>query len=325
MKLLLLSLFLTASVQGQIKQAAATKGNVHRWITLPGSLRANQQVTLLSKVPGYLQEILVDRGSVVKTGDILAKIAVPEHEADVRRLAAELKLAKTELQRLQTAKSKASDLITEQDIDKAAALVESTEAQLDKANTTVSYATIRAPFSGVITGRQVDVGAYISSQPLLALAETQTLRVQTNVPELEAALIKDKLPVKFAPEGQAKPLEAALSRNAGALDESSRTLLVEADFNNAEGKLRPGQYVSMKIAVDKHEGVVLIPSDALLTEKTVTSVFRLVDGKAKKAGVTIGFNDGTNVEIATGVTEGEQVLVFGKTALADGQAVTLAP
>jgi membrane fusion protein (multidrug efflux system) len=329
--LLLLS---TAALHAQtpVKIAAATKGDIHRWITIPGSLHPNQQATLYAKVGGYLRAINVDRGDKVAAGQELARIDVPELEADLKRQDAEARLASTELKRLTGAQKKSPDLVVAQDIDKAQAAVDAANATVERTRTMIAYAKLTAPFPGTVTARFLDAGAFVPAATaggtpqngaLLTLMDTAILRAQAAVPEMESGFIQNGLPVRILPDATpGKTFEAKVSRSSGALDENTRTLLVEADLSNLEGQLKPGQFAAIRIAVEKHTGVLLIPAEALVMEKANAFIFRNVDGKAKKAPVSAGFNDGTQVEITAGLQAGEKVILSGKLTLTEGQPVT---
>jgi membrane fusion protein, multidrug efflux system len=320
--------------QTPVKTAVAAKGDIHRWITIPGSLRPNQQATLYAKVAGYLGAINVDKGDKVAAGAELARIEVPEMESDLKRQEAEARLAATELTRLTAARTKSPDLVIARDIDKALAALDAANAGTERTRTMLAYAKLTAPFAGTITARFVDAGAFVpaattGSTPqnaaLLTLMDTGTLRAQASVPEVDSIFIQNGLPVRILPDAMpGKIFEAKVSRSSGALDEATRTLLVEADLPNADGKLKPGQFASIKFAVEKHTGTLVIPVDALVMEKANAFVFRVAGGKAKKSPVTAGFNDGTQVEITAGLQPGEEVILAGKLVLADGQPVTVA-
>jgi membrane fusion protein (multidrug efflux system) len=153
--------------------------------------------------------------------------------------------------------------------------------------------------------------------------DTATLRAQAAVPEMESGFIRKDLPVRIVPDAMpAKSFDAKVSRSSGALDENTRTLLVEADLPNPEDILKPGQFASIRIAVEKHTGALVVPAEALVMEKTNAFLFRITDGKARKFPVTAGFNDGAQVEITTGLQPGEKVILAGKLSLTDGQAVS---
>ena len=314
-----------------VKFASAKRAEIHRWITLPGTLRANQQATLYAKVGGYLTNVAVDRGDSVKAGQLLGELEVPELLADVKKYEADVKVAELELARLLEARKKAPDLILPQALDKARGASEVARANLERTNTLLHFAKITAPFAGMITGRFVDNGAFVPSATagsaaqnaaIFTLMDYTTVRVQAAVPESEVSFIRPGLPVKFALEAlPGKSFDATVSRSNGALDEATRTMLTEADVPNPDGALKPGMYANIRIAVEKHTGVITVPVEALVMEKTNAFVFKVADGKAKKTAVKLGFNDGTNAEILEGLADGESVILVGKAALTDGQAV----
>jgi RND family efflux transporter MFP subunit len=320
------------SAQTPVKTAAATKEDINRWITIPGSLRPNQQATLYAKLGGYLSAIHVDKGDKVTAGKELAVIDAPELEADLKRQGAEARLADTELKRLTGAQKRAPDLVVANDIDKAQAALDAANATVERTRALLAYSKLSAPFSGIVTARFVDTGSFVpaataGSSPqnaaLLTLMDTAILRAQAAVPEAESVFIKNDLPVRILPDAMpGKSFDAKISRFSGALDETTRTLLIEADIPNTEDRLRPGQFASIKIAVEKHTGALTVPAEALVMEKNNAFLFRIADGKAKKVPVTTGFNDGSRVEITAGLQPGEKVILGGTSPPVEGQAVT---
>ncbi len=314
-----------------VKFTSAHRSDIHRWITIPGTLKANQQATLYAKVAGYLVNVAVDRGDSVKAGQLLGELEVPELLADAKKYEADVKVAEVELSRLEEARKKAPDLVLPQALDKARAATSVALANLERTNTLLHFAKITAPFAGMITGRFVDNGAFVPSATsgsaaqnaaIFTLMDYTTVRAQAAVPEVEVPFIQNGLPVKFALEAlPGKTFEARVSRSNGALDEATRTMLLEADVPNADGILRPGMYANVRIAVEKHTGVITVPLDALAMEKTNAFVFKVADGKAKKTAVKIGFNDGVSAEILEGLADGEGVILVGKATLNDGQPV----
>jgi membrane fusion protein (multidrug efflux system) len=142
------------------------------------------------------------------------------------------------------------------------------------------------------------------------------------LPEAEAALAQVGQPVKLAVEGlSGKIFEGKISRMSYALDDATRTMLVEADLPNADLTLRPGMYATVKVGVEKHTGARLIPTEALVMEKANAFTFVADGGRAKKTAIKIGFNDGAKVEVLSGLAESEAVILVGKMTLADGAAV----
>lgn len=310
------------------------QGEILRYVTLPGTIRANQQVTLYAKVPGYLKALTVDRGDAVKANQSLGEIEMPELASDLAKYEAEVKVAEIDHQRITSAAKRAPDLVTPQSLSEAEGKLKVAKARLEQINTMLNYSRIQAPFAGIVTQRFVDPGAFIpvptsgaaQTAAIVTIADFATVRVQVSVPELEAALVDRGEPVKFTVEGlNGKTFNAAVSRIGYALDESTRTMVVEADVPNPDLTLRPGMYALVKVGVEKKDKALLVPAEAVVMEKVNAFVFTHVDGKAKKTPVKLGFNDGTKVEIASGVTAADRVLLVGKSAVADGQPVTAKP
>ncbi len=323
---------LHAAAPTEVKFTRPTRGDIVRYVTVPGTLKANQQATLYAKVGGYLGKITVDKGDAVTAGQLLAELEVPELLADLARTRAEANVATTELSRLEAAAAKSPDLITPLALDAARGRAEIARANQSRSETLLSFAKVTAPFGGIVTARFADVGAYIpaasaSSTPasaaLMTIADFQTLRATVAMPELEAARVKVGQPVRVSIEGvTGNAFEAKVSRLAYALDDATRTMLVEADLPNPGLAFRPGQYATIKVGIEKHTDALLIPVDALVMEKTNAFAYVAADGKAKKTALKIGFNDGARVEVLSGLEPAAAVILVGKLILTDAQPVT---
>ncbi len=322
---LLLSLsFCNGLIQAADIPATRPKnGIIQRWISLPSSLAPRQQVDLRARVTGYVKNITVDKGDVVQAGQLLAQIEIPELEADLIKNRAEVHAAEIEVKRLHEARQKSPDLILPQAVDDAEAKLAIARASQERANTLIAFAQIKAPFAGTVTARMIDPGAHVAAggSALFHLVDASTLRLQVPVIEMESPLIKTGQDVEVKIDALAgEVFKSKIARTSYALDEASRTLLVEADLNNPEARIRPGMYASARLAVEKHEGAILIPVAGLVKEKANSFVFKHVDGKAVKTAVKPGFNDGLNVEITT-LKPDDVILLPGTTTLIDGQAV----
>ena len=320
----------SAAEPTKVKATKAAKADVIRYVTLPGTLKANQQATLYAKIAGYLTNVTIDKGDVVKAEQVLAVIEVPELIADMKKFEADAKVADVELSRLLDAQKKAADLVVPQMLDKARGASDVAKANMQRTQTLLDFAKITAPFSGLITQRFVDSGAFVpaatsgaaQNAALFTIMETTTLRAQVAMPELDAALAAKGQPVKVSVEAlPGKTFDATVSRTAGAIDEATRTMTIEADLPNKKNTLQPGIYATVKVGVDHHDGVITVPVEALAMEKTNAFVFKIADGKAKKTAITLGFNDGAKAEVLTGLAENEPVILVGKATFTDGQAV----
>ena len=311
------------------------KGEIMRSVTLPAMVAANQQVTLYAKATGYLKKISVDKGDEVKEGDLLAEIEAPELIADLGKAKAELDVAQIEYNRAADAHKRAPDLVVVQTVDTAKGRFEVAKANLERAETMLGFCKIRSPFSGTITKRFVDPGAFIpaataassaQSAALLSMADFKTVRVQVPVPEPEVPLVVKGLPVKVSIEElPGKNLEGSVTRFAHVLDEGNKTMLAEIDLENPQGQLRPGMYATARLGLEKHSDALLLPIEAVVMEKSGTSVFTVAEGKARKMPVRTGFNDGTSIEILEGVRPNDSLVLVGKMPLNNGQSVIIAP
>jgi len=317
-----------------VKLIQPKKGNIIRSVSLPANITANQQATLYSKAAGYLKTITVDKGDEVKRGQLLAEIEVPELIADRVKYKAEAAVAAIEYQRLDDSLKKAPDLVVPQSVDAARGRLEVARANLERIDTLLGFAKITAPFSGVVTKRMVDPGAFIpvatggsaaQNAAVVTLMDFDRVRVQVAVPENEVPLIQKGLPAKvLVDELPGRNFEGSVTRFSPALDEASKTMLVEIDLENPKRELRPGMFATVKLGVEKHSDAWLVPVEAVVIEKAGASIFIVADGKAKKIPVKTGFNDGASVEILDGLAPNQAVILAGRLTLNNGQPVAVA-
>ncbi len=307
------------------------RGEIVRRVTLPGNVMAYQEARLYARVSGYLKTISVDKGDRVKEGDLLAQMEVPEMQADLSKARAEAEAAQLESRRVSEAQKKAPNLVMPQTTDAAKAKADVARAEVERIETLLSYAKITAPFSGVVTKRWVDPGALIPAATsssstkhaaVLTLMDFHTVRIDVAIPEPEAPLAKKNLPAKVTvSELPGRTFDGTITRFSYALDESTKTMTTEIDIPNPDLELRPGMWATVEIALQKKENALLLPAEALVTEKAKSSVFIVREGEAQKVSVTTGFDDGVNVEILKGVAPNDAVIVAGKQSVTDGEQV----
>lgn len=326
MRTFTLILFLAQSAFAlELPATKPQKGTIHRWISLPANFAPWQQVALKARVAGYVEKITVDKGDVVTAGQHLIEIEVPELKADLIGHRAEVSAAEIEVKRLHEARAKSPDLILPQAVDDAEAKLAIAKAGMERTNALIDLAQIKAPFAGTITDRRVDPGAFAAAggDMLLALTDVSTLRLQVPVVEVETGYLKNGLQVEAKVDAlSGTVVKGTLSRLTGTLDPGTRTMMIEADFKNEDGKLRPGMFATARIAVEQHDNATIIPVAGLVKEKANSFVFKHVDGKAVKTAVKPGFNDGVNVEVPELKPE-EVILLPGTTPLTDKQEVTV--
>src|SRR6266850_80 len=212
-------------------------GPITRFVTLPGEIKPYQQATLYAKVAGYLKTITVDKGDQVTEGKLLAEIEVPELIAERSRYRAEVEVAAIDYKRLSESQQKVPDLVVPQTVDDARGKLEVAKANLERTETLLNYARITAPFSGIITKRTVDPGAFIptatsgsaQNAAIVTLTDLNRVRLQVAVPELESSLIATDQPVKLTVDGlPGRNFDGKITRFSYSLDDQNKTMLAES-------------------------------------------------------------------------------------------------
>jgi membrane fusion protein (multidrug efflux system) len=258
---------------------------------------------------------------------------VPELVADEARARAELALAELETRRAQEAHRQAPDLVPRQNVDAALAKLAVAKAQQERHATLLRFAQIRAPFAGVVSRRSVDLGAFVPAATgggngpaaLFVLTDTAAVRVQAALPETETGLAATGQPVAILAEAAGpKPFEGRLTRLSGVLENPSKTMLIETELANPTGALKPGMYAQVRLGIETHRGVRLLPLTAVVMEKAVATAYVHEAGKARRRVLKAGFNDGTHLEVIDGLKPEEDVLIPQGATLADGQPVNVA-
>ncbi|MGC2694990.1 MAG: efflux RND transporter periplasmic adaptor subunit [Candidatus Angelobacter sp.] len=309
------------------------RGEVSRFINLPGEVRPLYEVTLFAKVDGYLEKLTVDKGDSVKAGELIADIDVPELRANLVKYKAELELAQAEFKQMSEATAADSEAAKNR-LGVASGKLAVAKGNVQYTESMLKYARVTAPFSGVITKRYVDPGAYIpvpnaASTPeaaaIVNLTDFKTLRMQVAVPETEAMRVKIGQTIRWtADDFPGEHFDGTVTRAYWALDKATKTMLTETQMANPGMKLQPGMLVNARIGIETKSDALLLPAEALVKEKTNSFIFIFNDGKLKKAPVQVGFNDGMNVEIVSGVKPGDLAIVPGQLALRDGQLAKVA-
>jgi membrane fusion protein, multidrug efflux system len=326
----------------EVKAVHPHRGEIYRYINLPGEVHPLFQVTLFAKVDGYLTTLTVDKGDPVKTGDLIADIDVPELRANRVKYKAEVELAEAEYKQISDmpsnnpANASAVEIEAAKDrIAVAKGRLAVAKGNLEYTESMLSYARVTAPFDGIITKRFVDPGAYIpvpnaadtpEAAAIVNLTDFKTLRMQVAVPETEVPHIQIGQPIRWTTDDYpGQYFDGTVTRAYWDLDRATKTMLTEVQMTNRDMLLRPGMLVNARIGLEKKEDAMLLPVGALVKEKASSFVFTCADGQAKKVEVQTDFNDGTNVEISRGLKADDLVILPGQQALRDGQKIIIAP
>jgi membrane fusion protein, multidrug efflux system len=318
------------AVPAEVQVTRLAQGSITRSIVLPAQVLPDQQATLYAKVSGYLQSIDVDKGDRVRAGDVLARIEVPELLAARAKQQAELKAAQAEYGRLEQSLRRAPDLVVPQMVDQSRGRLEIASATLEQSEVMLKYATVTAPFDGVVTQRFVDPGALIQAgtsngAALLTLMNFDKVRLQVAVPEGEATRVAVGQPVAVVTDAMAgRTFEGKVARLSYALEVASRTMLAEVTLGNAQLLLRPGMLVTARLGIERHQDAALLPADAIVMEKANAFVYAVDGGKAVKRPVRLGFTDGKQAEVLEGVKPDDAIILAARNPVSDGQAVRVA-
>lgn len=312
-------------------------------IILPGNVQPYITSPIYSRTNGYLKKWYFDIGAHVKQGQLLAVIETPEVDQQLQQARSNLLTAKANLELAAITKTRyqgllKSNAVSQQDVDNAVgtynannAIVEADQAAVDQFAALVSFEKIYAPFDGVITARNTDIGDLIDSgssggvkTDLFHIAQPGTLRVYVNVPEEYSRGIKVGMAADLTlAEFPGRKFQGKLVRTADAINVTTRTLLIEIDVDNPTGTLLTGSYAEVHLAVPTQGSTYLIPVNTLLFRTEGLRVGIVKDGKVALATVTPGHDFGDQIEIVSGLDADDEIIVNPPDSIVQGQEVQI--
>jgi RND family efflux transporter MFP subunit len=307
---------------------------------LPGQTEAYTDAPIFAQTSGYLKTWYYDIGAKVKAGAVLAEIDTPEVDQELAQAQAQIKVAQAALNLAEVTWRRNQDLfnrrvVAAQDYDTATDTYRENQAQVmaDQANINQlealeGFKIVTAPFTGIVTARNTDIGDYIpsgSGTQLFAMQRTSPLRVYVNVPQIYAQM------VKIGTEGDltldefpGRKFVGHVTNTARAIDPTSRTLLTELQVPNETGELFPGAYALVTLQVTDNTGILTIPANALIFQREGTTVGVVgADGKVEIRKIIINLNLGVKLEISQGLSVTDQVILNPSDSLTDGMTVKI--
>jgi RND family efflux transporter MFP subunit len=316
-------------------------GQAGQEIVLPGNVYAYSDASLYARTDGYLSNWYFDIGAHVRKGQLLAVISTPEVDKQLLQARADLTTAEATAGLAKINSGRYQGLLTQNAVSKqdtdtfvtqeasTTSAVKSAQANVQRLEQLTSFEKIYAPFSGVVTARNVDVGQLINAGAgtlMFRISAINVLRVYVNVPQIysQSAVTGTTAQLTLS-EFPGQSFTGKLVRTARAIDPASRTLLVEIDVDNRDGKLLPGAYTEVHMNV--HQGVapLIIPVSALIFRTEGLQVGTVVKGsngdQAKLVHVTLGQDDGSTVQVITGLSADSQVIQNPPDSLIDGEPV----
>jgi RND family efflux transporter MFP subunit len=326
-------------------------------VSWPGTTDAFTQANIYARASGYISRREVDIGSHVKAGQLLVEITAPELEHQIAQAEGTLAQMQASLQQAQANRDLAQvtwdrdsklvqqGWVTQQqgDTDRltlqareaavavAAAYITAQDAQLRVLNQQKIYQSVVAPFDGVITQRNIDIGALVQADAtsgtfLFTLMQSDVIRIQLYVPQDEAfGVTPGTAAVVRVPELPGRDFPGTVTRIADALQPGSRTLLTEIDVPNPDHALSPGVYCTVELKIPRKTPSLIVPSEAIIFNRDGLSVAVVENGVAHFRPVTVVRDFGTSVEVSAGVTEGDQVILNPPVDLTDGRQVKIRP
>jgi len=312
-------------------------------VILPGDIQAFEDSAIYARTNGYLKKWYVDIGARVKTGQLLAEIETPEIDQQLDQARADLNTSQANYQLSEITAHRYQDLlktdsVSKQDVDNAVgdfqakkAMVASSQSNVKRLEELQSFEKIYAPFEGVITARNTDVGHLINSgagapaTELFHIASLRRLRVYVNVPQQYSPAAKPGLTADLTlQEYPGRRFKGILVRTAGAIDVASRTLLVEVDVDNASGELLPGSYAEVHLKVPTGPQALIIPVSALIFRAEGLQVATVQNGdQAQLVKITLGRDLGSEVEVSLGLSADDSVIVNPPDSLIPGETVRI--
>ncbi|MET3218328.1 UNVERIFIED_ORG: RND family efflux transporter MFP subunit [Burkholderia territorii] len=316
-------------------------------LTLPGSVAPYADASIYARTSGYIAHWSVDLGTHVKAGQTLAQISAPDLDAQLRQARADEASAQANYDYAKSTAQRWQDMlktqsVSQQDTDTKVADMNAKRAMLASAQANVahlaelvSYESVTAPFDGVITARNVDVGTLVTaggtpgspglSGELFHLEQTDTLRVFVDVPQDSATGVSTGTPVYLTtPQYPGRRVAARVARSAGAIDPVTRTLRVEIDVDNRDGTLMPGAYAQAHLVLPSAAPALDLPVSALLFRPNGVTVATVgANGRTALKTVQIGRDFGTRVEIVAGLAATDRVIDNPGDAITAGEAVKI--
>ena len=307
-------------------------------IEATGQLLAKADAQVAAQVSGEITEITADEGAAVEAGSVVLKID-PERRtleranqrAQVAQAIAQRDESRRNLKRVQSLRER--NAVSQAQMDEAEtnlrlseARLEAAQAQLGLAERAFRDATVAAPFSGLIARRHVNVGEFVSAgEPLFDLVTLDPIEVEFFLPEADSSRVRNGVPVEVRVSPYPDEIfSAKVTVISPTIDSQTRTLRVKALIENADGRLRPGLFARADLGISKRSGIPMVPEDAILQRSDGSVLFRIADdGTAERLRVRTGVYDDGLVEIASGISPGDTIIVRGQTNLIHGAVVSI--
>ena len=287
-----------------------------------GSIIPDEEVDLSFETSGKITEIFFKEGTQVSKGDLLAKINDAPLQAELNKLKAQLKLYTDRMYRQNVLLEK--EAVSQEAFQEAETNLATLQAEIDKVTANIDQTELHAPFDGIIGLRQVSQGTYASPTTTIArLTKTNPLKIDFAVPERYAGTLKAGTQLTFTVEGDLNVKKAKIYALDSHVNKDTRTFSVRAIYDNSDGKLYPGRYVSIALTTQNFENTLAVPSQAIISEMGIDKVFLYKSGKALPVEIKKGVRTESLVQVLEGINPSDTVITTGTMQLRTGQKVIL--
>jgi len=306
-----------------VEVAAVERGTATARLTGTASLEAENEATVVARVGGVVEAILVEEGQYVRTNQALAQLDDERLALEVRRAEVSLEKLKTAFKRSQTMFDK--QLVSRETYEQAKSEYEAQKVATDLAKLELAYATIRAPISGWVSRRHVKAGNMVrTNDPAFEVTNLDPLRAVLHVPERELAKLDVGQPATI--QFDALPNQTFTGRVAlisPVVDASTGTFRVTVEVRDPSRTIKPGMFGRVHVQYDQHEDALLLPKSALMEEDDAVTVYVVRDSLAFQRTVRTGYSADDRIEVLEGLDDGDRVVLSGQTALRDSARVEI--
>jgi len=323
--------FVQRTTQLEVNVATARRDSKPKELVLPGTFQAFNQTTIFPRSNGYVKSWKVDIGDNVQAGQLLAEIATPEVDQQLAQARAQEEIAKLTADRWRDLVDK--KVVSKQEYDQNEKAYEAAKANLQQLEKIQGFQQVVAPFTGKITARNIDIGTLVtagtgnSGTPLFSMVQSDPLRVYVFVPQENAASMREGLKAKIlVQERPGQDFEGTVTRTAGALDPTSRTMQVEVQVPNHDGKLYAGMYGQVKFLLPDDNAPIVVPADAFVFRSQGPQVVTVTnDNRIHWQKIRVGRDFGTQLEVLDGLAENTKVVMNPTDDLTEGGQVQVKP
>lgn len=291
-------------------------------IEVSGSLLPGESTEIHPEQSGRLVALNVKEGAYVSRGALLAKLYDGDLQAQLRKLQVQLQIAQqTENRQSQLLKIQG---ISQQDYDLSLLQVHNISADIEIIKASISKTDIRAPFSGKLGLKNISPGAFITpSTVITTINQVDQLKLQFSIPEKYGAMIKNGQEINFTIDGNPQTFTAAVMATEGTIEEDTRSLAVRAVAKSRDAALIPGAFAKVKIVLGKNETALMIPNSSVIPQGRKKTIFLYRSSKAQAMEITTGVRDSTNIQVLTGLNNGDTVITSGLLFVKPGADIKL--